>query len=316
MRASWCWLVQETTLSNATPKAPSAQQWAINPLLSSKVQRHPHFLRAQWDSDQVESFGPWRIAPSRDPAAALELEKPHFDGEHEHADAQEAEHALGDAEANAADGTHAKDDSGDAAGDEISPRISGGELISKAQLTQALAEAEAKGRDQGLTEGREAALQDIAEQRAQEREIMRGLSIELHAMAENPDRYFEPLRRLALHLAEQLVRAELTVSEQAISQLVRQCLAQLEPPGESAVVTLHPEDLALIQDAAAKELAQSVSFEGDSRLLRGSVQVRRHDARVDDLIEDRLQALVEQLQINPQSWRDRSVLVKPSVEDA
>jgi flagellar biosynthesis/type III secretory pathway protein FliH len=135
-------------------------------------------------------------------------------------------------------------------------------------------------------------------------------------MAENPDRYFEPLRRLALHLAEQLVRSELTMSEQAISQLVRQCLTQLEPPGESAVVTLHPDDLALIQDAAAKDLAQSVSFEGNASLLRGSVQVRRHDARVDDLIEDRLQTLVEQLQINPQSWRDRSVLLKPTVDDA
>ena len=291
-------------MSNTTHKAPSAQRWSSNPLLSGTVERQPHFLRAKWDADQVESFGPWRIAPSGDPAATLELDAPHFEA----VDADGAPEAV-TPETLAEGGAEAP-------GLEVSPRISGGELISKAQLTEALAEAEAKGREEGLALGREQALQDVAQQRAQEREIMRGLSIELHAMAENPDRYFEPLRRLALHLAEQLVRAELTVSEQAISQLVRQCLAQLEPPGESAVVTLHPDDLALIQDAAAQELAQSVSFEGDSRLMRGSVQVRRHDARVDDLIEDRLQTLVEQLQINPQSWRDRSVLLKPTVEDA
>jgi flagellar biosynthesis/type III secretory pathway protein FliH len=281
--------------------------------LSGTVERQPHFLRAKWDAEQVESFGPWRIAPSGDPAATLELDAPHFDTGAD-GTAFDAEHPKRDQEALSPEFAGA--DETNPSSLEISPRIGGGELISKAQLTEALAEAEAKGREEGLTLGREQALHDMAQQRAQEREIMRGLSIELHAMAENPDRYFEPLRRLALHLAEQLVRAELTVSEQAISQLVRQCLAQLEPPGESAVVTLHPDDLALIQDAAAQELAQSVSFEGDSRLMRGSVQVRRHDARVDDLIEDRLQTLVEQLQINPQSWRDRSVLLKPTVEDA
>ena len=299
-------------MSNSTHKAPSAQQWASDPLLAGAPERHPHFLRAKWDTEHAESFGPWRIAPAADPTSALELESPHFDsaladGPHDEEGAQPS-------------GPHAADEhaAADAAqgSDELAPGASGAELISKAQLTEALAEAEARGKEQGVAEGREQAQQELAEQRAQEREIMRGLSIELHAMAENPDRYFEPLRRLALHLAEQLVRAELTMSEQAISQLVRQCLAQLEPPGESAVVTLHPDDLALIQDAAAQELAQSVSFEGNASLLRGSVQVRRHDARVDDLIEDRLQTLVEQLQINPQSWRDRSVLVKPTVEDA
>lgn len=304
MLANWCWRAAETTLSNTTHKAPSAQGWSSNPLLSGTVERQPHFLRAKWDAEHVESFGPWRIAPSGDPAATLELDAPHFEA------------VDADAPPQASTPETLAEGAAEAPGLEMSPRISGGELISKAQLTEALAEAEAKGREEGLTQGREQALSEIAEQRAQEREIMRGLSIELHAMAENPDRYFEPLRRLALHLAEQLVRAELTVSEHAISQLVRQCLAQLEPPGESAVVTLHPDDLALIQDAAAQELAQSVSFEGDSRLARGSVQVRRHDARVDDLIEDRLQTLVEQLQINPQSWRDRSVLLKPTVEDA
>jgi flagellar biosynthesis/type III secretory pathway protein FliH len=299
-------------LSNSTHKAPSAQQWASNPLLTGAPERQPHFLRAKWDAEHAESFGPWRIAPAVDPTAALELASPHFDsavadGSHDEADANASPDQLADDQAGA--------DPSD--GDKKSaPAASGAELISKAQLTEALAEAEARGKEQGVAEGREQAQQELAEQRAQEREIMRGLSIELHAMAENPDRYFEPLRRLALHLAEQLVRSELTVSEHAISQLVRQCLAQLEPPGESAVVTLHPDDLALIQDAAAQELAQSVSFEGNASLLRGSVQVRRHDARVDDLIEDRLQVLVEQLQINPQSWRDRSVLVKPTVEDA
>jgi flagellar biosynthesis/type III secretory pathway protein FliH len=299
-------------LSNSTHKAPSAQQWSSNPLLASTVERHPPFMRAKWDAQHAESFGPWRIAPSVDPTAAIELASPNFESA-----TSDAEHNDGEGHASHGASTQAPSEA-DPAQDhgDVNARISSGDLISKAQLTEALAEAEARGKEQGVAQGREQLQQELAEQRAQEREIMRGLSIELHAMAENPDRYFEPLRRLALHLAEQLVRAELTVSEQAISQLVRQCLAQLEPPGESAVVTLHPDDLALIQDAAAQELAQSVSFEGNASLLRGSVQVRRHDARVDDLIEDRLQTLVEQLQINPQSWRDRSVLLKPLVDDA
>ena len=292
------------TLSNTPNKAPSAQQWSSNRLLSTATEKQPRFLRAKWDTASVESFGPWRMAPPLDPSSNLEIQTPQLDGAPIALPSEDLSCVQAGDPALALEGSQPDRESINA------HDLGDSQRFTQAQFSTALTEVQTQAYEKGLAEGREQALHEVSDLRSQERAILRGLSIELHAMAENPDRYFEPLRRLALHLAEQLVRAELSISEHAISQLVRQCLVQLEPPGESAVVTLHPDDLELIQESST-ELAQSVHFEGDSRLLRGSVQVRREDARVDDLIEDRLQSLVEQLQINPKRWRERSILLSP-----
>jgi hypothetical protein len=46
---------------------------------------------------------------------------------------------------------------------------------------------------------------------------------------------FEPVKRLALHISEQLVLAELTISGQAIERLVQRCLDEIDLHGQSAV---------------------------------------------------------------------------------
>jgi hypothetical protein len=65
---------------------------------------------------------------------------------------------------------------------------------------------------------------------------------------DTPDKLYEPIKRLALHLAEQLVLAELTVSPQAIERLVRRCVDELAPQRLAPItVELNAADLAVLQ---------------------------------------------------------------------
>jgi len=171
----------------------------------------------------------------------------------------------------------------------------------RAASRAALAAAQAQGHAKGLEEGRAKALAEVEAERARESELIRHLAIELRALSEDPDRFFEPLRRLALHIAEQLVRGELLVAPQAITQIVRQALAALDPaPGDPVVVSLHPDDLAMLQGASPSFLEQEgLKLQADSQLHRGSVRLQLDDTVLEDLVEHRLQALVERLLVHP-----------------
>jgi len=107
--------------------------------------------------------------------------------------------------------------------------------------------------------------------------------------------FHDPLKKLAVHLAEQLIRGELTISSKAIERLVNQALEDIEHQGpEEIVVTLHPEDLSSL-GKTADVFKGSIEFRSDSHLSRGSVRVTMGDSAIEDLIERRLQNIVENL---------------------
>ena len=107
--------------------------------------------------------------------------------------------------------------------------------------------------------------------------------------------FHDPLKKLAVHIAEQLIRGELTISSKAIERLVNQALEDIENQGpEEIVVTLHPEDLSSLGNTADVS-KESIEFRSDSHLSRGSVRVTMGDSAIEDLIERRLQNIVENL---------------------
>ena len=107
--------------------------------------------------------------------------------------------------------------------------------------------------------------------------------------------FHDPLKKLAVHIAEQLIRGELTISSKAIERLVNQALEDIENQGpEEIVVTLHPEDLSSLGNTADVS-KESIEFRSDFHLSRGSVRVTMGDSAIEDLIERRLQNIVENL---------------------
>jgi flagellar biosynthesis/type III secretory pathway protein FliH len=124
---------------------------------------------------------------------------------------------------------------------------------------------------------------------------------------------FEPLKRLALHLATELVRSELTVSPQVVDQLVRRSVHALQA-GDKAPLTvdLNPEDLTLLKAAwgdpvtglpVDSPLLNRVAWREDMELSRGSVRVGSDASTVEDLIEHRLASIMRELRIHASKWQ-------------
>jgi hypothetical protein len=102
-----------------------------------------------------------------------------------------------------------------------------------------------------------------------------------------------PLKKLALHLAEQLVRGELTLSGAAIERLTKEALTDLEQQGEGPIVVrLHPTDLEKFNRQLDGEL-EGIDLRGDRELTQGSVKVSIDDSAIEDLLDNRLNALSE-----------------------
>ena len=183
-------------------------------------------------------------------------------------------------------------------------------------LEEAVKEALEKGKAHGLEEGitigverserqaREAVEQEVATQC----EVLSQVAEGLHDLLQDPQRFFNPLKRLALNMAQHIAKHELSISPQAIDALVQNCLNELDYPIKGAVVVeLNPQDKKLLETLTAASL-QGVHLEAVPQLTSGSVRVIANDMVVEDLIENRLEALARSLALKEIAPRPESVI--------
>ena len=179
------------------------------------------------------------------------------------------------------------------------------------QVAQREAEHFAQGLAQGLEEGerkaREAMQQEVAAQCA----VLSAVSHDLNALLQDPKKFFEPLKRLALHVAEHVVMKELSTSTEAIERLVQRCLDELDHPAKGAVVVeLNPQDKERLQ-AQDSALVAGMRLDAVKGMKPGSVRLFANDTVVEDLVEHRLEALARSLMVDVEDWRAKSALAQP-----
>ena len=264
------------------PQAPAP--WSTDPLLNSTEQA-PRFLRTQWDEASARAFGPWRVADKIEPTEGLMAE--------------------------AAMPAPAPDESTDA--QTPSEEASEHDATQSQWSDTALDQLRNEAYQLGLLEGQAQVRTEFENERSKERELVRHLGIELRSIGQDSQRFFEPLKRLSLHLAEQLVRAELQLSGQAVHNLIQACIQQLEPAGEPVHVSVNPEDLKRLV-AMGESVTKHMQLEADVQLRPGSVKVRVQDSVVQDLIEHRLEPLARRLLAQPEAWMQKSSLSRDTVE--
>jgi len=120
------------------------------------------------------------------------------------------------------------------------------------------------------------------------------------AQSETKD-FYQPLKKLALHIAEQLVRGELTLSTAAIERLVDGAIRDIEQQGEGPiVVSLSAADHRQFTQHLSSDL-EHISLRIDPALSRGSVKIMMDDSAVEDLIEIRLATMSDRLLDLPRS---------------
>jgi flagellar biosynthesis/type III secretory pathway protein FliH len=297
-------------LFKSMPSAAQAEfkaEWTTDPLLSNQKQV-PRFLRTQWDEKSAKPFGPWRSSEKMDPSTHLMEPEEVTDLENEVAN-------------------NVPEPQKDEALDEASPpelpsdlntSIDPQNLTGSNQTATSITDANLKAIQQqaylqGFKDGMNKAITDHAEENQRESELVRHVLIELRSISQDPQRFFEPLKRLSLHLAEQLVRAELQLSGQAIHNLIQQCIQQLDHVVEPVHVSVNPEDLQRLS-AMGESVTKHMQLEADAQLRPGSVRVRAQDSVVQDLIETRLEPLARRLLAQPEQWMQQSSLVKERAE--
>ena len=177
-------------------------------------------------------------------------------------------------------------------------------------LEQGLQQGLEKGNAQGMAAGEAKTRAELAEEMAAQRVVFENAATELSALMADPKKFFEPLKRLALHIAEQLVVGELQTSSTAVERLVQRCLDELDHPVQGAVVLeLNPEDKARLQ-AQGGDFTKGMRLEAVSDLKTGSVRVMANDTVVEDLVEHRLEGLAKALLVDVDAWRDKSPLAQ------
>ena len=213
----------------------------------------------------------------------------------------------GDADASGLAG----EDGGTDSGNDASTSLSGldAEAIEKIKT-----EAYERGVADGKKLQQEAAAEEAEEAQAESltaladkaNQLLVNIEQGVGALQENPAAWNEPLKRLALHLAEQLTLTELSISSSGIQNMIDRCIETLDVQSVSSVVVeLNPSDMALLQNhkAAPGEKTHQWRLVADTHLLPGSVRVRADDAVVSDLIEHRLETLAQALLQDTKPWQ-------------
>lgn len=170
---------------------------------------------------------------------------------------------------------------------------------------------------QGVAQGEQQARDALAQDTEALCDVLQSTGQALQELLNDPQRLFEPMKRLCLHLAEHIVLTELHISGHAIDHLIHRCLHALDSAESGLVVIeLNPQDKERLQQLDAGRF-QGMRLEAVSDLLPGSVRVRVNDAMVEDLVQYRLKALASALAIQTESWREHSVLlpVSPPSQD-
>jgi len=151
----------------------------------------------------------------------------------------------------------------------------------------------AEGIQQGLIDGEAAAQEQAQAVLTQELESLAQAEYALEQVANMlGDALLQPMQRLALHMAKELVRGELSLSDSAVTRLVKGCMEQLDLTQDKLQVYLNNDDYQLLQ--ADSMLEGKVSYLPSNDLQPGSVRVEQADSWVDDLLEERLIMLSKQ----------------------
>jgi flagellar biosynthesis/type III secretory pathway protein FliH len=189
-------------------------------------------------------------------------------------------------------------------------------------VKQGLEQGKAEGKEEGLLQGKEQGMAEsdtkvraeLADEMAAQRVVFENISNELGALMADPKKFFEPLKRLALHIAEQVVVGELQTSSKGMERLVQRCLDELDHPVHGAVVLeLNPEDKARLQEHGG-DFIKGMRLEAVPEMQIGSVRVFANDTVVEDLVEHRLEGLAKALLVDVDAWREKSPLAQRILE--
>lgn len=156
-----------------------------------------------------------------------------------------------------------------------------------------LAELEAAAKQRGFDAGKaEGLAQGMAEAQAVVARLQ-AIAQELVSPYENLDVIVtKELSEVAMHLAEKIVRRELSIDSSAVVELVEQAVATLYKLDGEIIIFLNPADAALMRDFSPEALeGKTWKIVEDESLSVGGCQVKTPSSFVDASVERQLDTL-------------------------
>jgi flagellar assembly protein FliH len=173
------------------------------------------------------------------------------------------------------------------AGDRQGARVAG--LPTAGGLERLQKQAYEEGYAQGREEGRAAGREETAARGARLGALLGALARPFEELDEQVE---QELVRLALAIAQQLVRREIKADPGQIVAIVRDALAVLPVSARGVRLHLHPEDAKLVHEVLSVGDAQRPwQIVEDPVLARGGCRVVSESSRIDASLEARLAAL-------------------------
>jgi hypothetical protein len=183
--------------------------------------------------------------------------------------------------------------------DLVKQAFEAGYAAAKAELGEGVVAVSPEAEDaaylRGLDEGQRQTKDELEAEVLLAADDLKALANQLAQAARDTETFYQPLLKLSMHLAEQLVRGELSLSGQAVTRLVERCLSEFQQETSAPIVVrMNPADHErhLAYGAMAPK---NMDLRPDPSLSAGSVKVSMNGAMIEDLIEHRRQALWDAL---------------------
>ena len=148
---------------------------------------------------------------------------------------------------------------------------------------------QSEGEVKGIEAGRQQS-QVLEDQRNQDMQLALGyLAKVTDALS---DELLQPMQTLALQLAKELVRGELSLSSYAIERLIKLSMEQLQATQSTIQVHINPLEFERLQQHNG--LPDQVVLQPSNDVSMGSIKVEHAGSWVEDLMEDRLAQISQQ----------------------
>ena len=182
----------------------------------------------------------------------------------------------------------------------------------EAEISRAKAQAFAEGQAQGQQEAKQMLEMESESAGAQRSIELRDMLGELISDAQSHliahQDLFDPLKTLALALAEQIARTELSLSDASLSAFIERSLMEIDPLQVGELVIHVSDDWyeRLQQQPELTQVIADYTLRRDDSLQPGSVRLAIQDTSIDDLIEHRLAELGQQVLSNTMPAPERA----------
>lgn len=164
-------------------------------------------------------------------------------------------------------------------------------LSSPLSFDESMEKVKTEAYEKGFREGEEK--EQISNQEM--KNLLRNLLVNINNEQKGLTNFFDPLKTLALSIARQIVKGDLTLSEELINRLVKNALEEIDNANEhSLVLEMNPNDIEQLDKSALMESMQ-VEFSPNKAILRGDIKVKMGDSVIENFIENRLELIAEEL---------------------